>query len=58
MFQPGTAGLRLSWQTTPSANSLFRYLYDNGTIDFACVQSGNSLQTNILWGRQVRPGGP
>lgn len=54
-FRKGTGGVRLSFESVPSANSIFRHLYDNSTIDFCSVRWGVG-SNKVVWGRQVRPG--
>ncbi len=53
-FRKGTGGVALSWESAPRANSIFRHLYDNGTIDFCTVRWGH--RNEVYWGALDRPG--
>ena len=56
-FQRGTGGIRLSWESVPRAGSIFRHLYDNGTIDFVSLRWTN-LGNEVVWGVRDQPGRP
>mmetsp|Transcript_33148 Transcript_33148/g.98656 ORF Transcript_33148/g.98656 Transcript_33148/m.98656 type:complete len:440 (-) Transcript_33148:238-1557(-) len=48
-FRPGNGGVRLSWESVPPAASIFRHLYDNGTINFVSLRWGNHAN-EVTWG--------
>ncbi|KAG1679644.1 hypothetical protein FOA52_006161 [Chlamydomonas sp. UWO 241] len=45
----GTGGVTLSWGSVPAACSVFRQLYDNGTIDFVALRWGG-MANELVWG--------
>uniref|UniRef100_A0A7S3VMG6 Uncharacterized protein n=1 Tax=Dunaliella tertiolecta TaxID=3047 RepID=A0A7S3VMG6_DUNTE len=54
-FRKGSAGLRLSWKDVPRPSTIFRYFYDNGTIDFVSVRWGG-VTNKLVWGQRVKRG--
>jgi len=56
-FRRGTGGISMSWDSTPKACSIFRHLYDNGTVDFVTLRWTN-LGNEVLWGVRGGPGRP
>ena len=56
-FRKGSGGIRLSWESVPQASSIFRHLYDNGTIDFISLRWTNP-GNEVLWGVKGGPGKP
>lgn len=56
-FQRGTGGIRLSWESVPRAGSIFRHLYDNGTINFVSLRWTNQ-GNEVVWGMRDQPRQP
>ncbi|KAF5838610.1 hypothetical protein DUNSADRAFT_2519 [Dunaliella salina] len=54
-FRKGSGGLRLSWKDVPRPSTIFRYLYDNGTIDFVSIRPGG-VTNKLVWGQWVKRG--
>ncbi|GFH08412.1 uncharacterized protein HaLaN_03365 [Haematococcus lacustris] len=54
-FQPGNGGVCLDRNQLPAAQSIFRHLYDLGSIDFVAVRWVGP-QNSLVWGRALRAG--
>lgn len=55
-FHKSTGGVHLSWESVPTAQSIFRLLYDNSTIDFVTLRWG-TMVNEVAWGlKGKKPG--